>query len=192
MSKRYWLVNVLDASGSMSGLSKATVEGYNKFLLGQKEQGKTLVSTYLFNSQSTVVRELDTIEEALMNHSEYRAEGNTALYDAVGKAIEKTLGISQHFVHDFQIIVNIMTDGAENASTHYTLGTLKALIQECQEKYHWTFIFSGANIDVSKTAANMNIKKDYVFEYQATEAGVDEAFEQITQSTFKIKKGKKQ
>ena len=187
MSKRYWLVNLLDASGSMSRLASATVEGYNRFLLGQKDQGKNWVSTYLFNSQSTVVRELDTIEDSLMNHDEYHAGANTALYDAVGKAIEKTLGVSKHFVHDFQIIFNIITDGEENASTHYTLETLKALIQECQEKYHWTFIFSGANIDVAKTDAKMNIKKEYVFEYKATEQGVDEAFDQINQSTFKIK-----
>lgn len=50
------LVFILDRSGSMSGLEKDTIGGFNSMLEKQRrEPGDALVSTVLFNSRTQIV-----------------------------------------------------------------------------------------------------------------------------------------
>ena len=49
--------------------------------------------------------------------------------------------------------------GLENASRKYSFTDVKKLIQNQQEKYHWEFLFLGANIDAIKVAGSMGINR---------------------------------
>lgn len=52
------LVFILDKSGSMSGLEKDTVGGFNSMLKKQKESsGEVLVTTVLFNHETETVHD---------------------------------------------------------------------------------------------------------------------------------------
>ena len=52
------LVFVLDRSGSMSGLEKDTIGGFNSMLERQrKEPGDALVSTVLFDNEAKVIHD---------------------------------------------------------------------------------------------------------------------------------------
>ena len=52
------LVFILDRSGSMSGLESDTIGGFNSMLAQQKkEAGEALVSTVLFDNESTVIHD---------------------------------------------------------------------------------------------------------------------------------------
>ena len=52
------LVFILDRSGSMSGLEADTIGGFNSMLAQQKkEAGEALVSTVLFDNDSTVIHD---------------------------------------------------------------------------------------------------------------------------------------
>lgn len=52
------LVFILDKSGSMSGLEKDTVGGFNSMLKKQKESGgEVLVTTVLFNHEMETVHD---------------------------------------------------------------------------------------------------------------------------------------
>ena len=52
------LVFILDRSGSMAGLEKDTIGGFNSMLEKQKrETGKALVSTVLFHHEATVLHD---------------------------------------------------------------------------------------------------------------------------------------
>lgn len=63
------LVFILDRSGSMSGLERDTIGGFNAMIEKQKKQdGECIVSTVLFNNDSQVIHDrvpLDKIEPNL-------------------------------------------------------------------------------------------------------------------------------
>ena len=79
------LVFILDRSGSMSGLERDTVGGFNSMLRKQKtEPGECLVSTLLFDSETAVIHDripLDRVPE--LTREQYCVRGTTALLDAV-------------------------------------------------------------------------------------------------------------
>lgn len=83
------IVFILDESGSMSGLEKDTVGGFNSFIKEQRKiEGEALVSVVLFNENSKLLYdrvELSKIET--MTENQYCPGGCTALLDAVGNAL---------------------------------------------------------------------------------------------------------
>lgn len=83
------LIFILDRSGSMSGLEKDTIGGFNSMIEKQKrEDGQALVSTVLFDNESVVIHDrlpLDRVPP--LTEGEYHTRGCTALLDAVGGAI---------------------------------------------------------------------------------------------------------
>ena len=83
------LVFILDRSGSMAGLEKDTIGGFNSMIAKQKkEAGEALVSTVLFDGESTVIHDrLPLHRVPPMTEKEYFTRGCTALLDAVGGAI---------------------------------------------------------------------------------------------------------
>ena len=83
------IVFILDKSGSMSGLEKDTIGGYNSFIEKQKKvEGEALVSTVLFSDQNEVIHDRVPISKIEpMNDAQYSVGGCTALLDAIGGAI---------------------------------------------------------------------------------------------------------
>lgn len=81
------LVFILDRSGSMSGLEKDTIGGFNSMLEKQrKEPGEAMVSTVLFDNEIEVVHDRIGIKEVpKLTEEEYFVRGCTALLDAVGE-----------------------------------------------------------------------------------------------------------
>ncbi len=83
------LVFIIDRSGSMHGLEKDTIGGFNSMIEKQKKQdGKCYVSTVLFDDVSTVLHDrlpLENVPE--MTENDYFVGGCTALIDAIGSAI---------------------------------------------------------------------------------------------------------
>lgn len=80
------IVFILDKSGSMSGLEKDTIGGYNSFIEKQKKvEGEALVSTVLFSDQNEVIHDRVPISKIEpMNDAQYSVGGCTALLDAIG------------------------------------------------------------------------------------------------------------
>ena len=78
------IVFILDKSGSMSGLEKDTIGGYNSFIERQKKvEGEAYVSTVLFSNYSNVIHDrvpLEKIEP--MTEEQYTTDGCT--YGRIG------------------------------------------------------------------------------------------------------------
>ena len=74
------LVFILDRSGSMSGLERDTIGGFNSMIDKQKkEDGEAVVSTALFDNESVVIHDrlpLDKVPR--MTEKEYFTRGCTA------------------------------------------------------------------------------------------------------------------
>ena len=134
------LVFILDRSGSMSGLERDTIGGFNSMIEKQKkEEGKAMVSTVLFDSESMVIHDrlpLDRVPR--MTEREYFTRGCTALLDAVGGAIHHIGNVHKYARKEDvpeKTLFIITTDGYENASKRYDYEKVRKMIERQKEKY---------------------------------------------------------
>lgn len=178
------LVFILDRSGSMGGLERDTIGGFNSLIEKQKKQdGKCYVSTVLFDHETEVIHdrvELENIKP--MTDEDYYVRGCTALIDAIGGAIHHIGNIHKYArnedVPEHTMFV-IMTDGYENASHIYTSDRVKAMIERQKEKYGWEFLFIGANIDAVETASHFGIGEDRAVNYHADSRGTNIVYDTV-------------
>ena len=134
------LVFILDRSGSMSGLERNTIGGFNSMIEKQKkEEGKAVVSTVLFDNESVVIHDrlpLDIVPR--MTEEEYFTRGCTALLDAVGGAIHHIGNVHKYARKEDvpeKTMFIITTDGYENASRRYDYDKVRKMIERQKEKY---------------------------------------------------------
>ncbi|MBU5668408.1 VWA domain-containing protein [Peptoniphilus sp. MSJ-1] len=172
------LIFILDRSGSMYGLEKDTIGGYNSMLEKQKNiQGECKITTVLFNHKTEVIHNrVDMNEVRKLTEKDYEVYGNTALLDAIGESIENMVSVERHTKEEYQaekILFVIITDGMENSSREYSLSQIKTMIENQRKNYNWEFIFLGANIDSIETARILGIDEDNAVNYHADKKGTE-------------------
>lgn len=189
------LVFILDKSGSMEGLEKDTIGGFNSMIERQKkEAGEAYVSTILFNEESKVIHDRVAIKDvSKLTEEEYYVEGCTALLDAVGGAIKHIGNIHKYTrkedVPDKTLFV-ITTDGMENASRSYGYREVKRLITNQREKYGWEFIFLGANIDAEGEGEKFGIRREMAVKYHSDEEGTELNYRVIGDAISYVRRNK--
>ncbi len=175
---------ILDESGSMYDMTQHTINGCNETINTIRTAQETYaemqnhyVSIYAFQSGSHIpsrylIKNQPIAEVSHINGKMYRPNGMTPLYDAVGS----TLVDLKTIVKECELAigsVTIITDGYENASRHYTHEKVARMIADLKEQ-GWKFNFIGANIDVDRTAASLNI--DNALMFRQDEKGTREMF----------------
>ncbi|MCG1023193.1 vWA domain-containing protein [Sutcliffiella horikoshii] len=177
------IIFLLDRSGSMSGLERDTIGGFNSFLKRQcQHEGETLVTTVLFDDEVEVLWNGVDAKSLTLTREDYYVRGSTSLLDAVGKTILDVgvrLANTPEASRPRNVIFVITTDGMENSSMEFTYSRVKELIRHQQEKYSWQFIFMGANIDVAKEADSLGINKEHAYQFEATEKGVEIMYDSV-------------
>ena len=176
------LVYILDKSGSMQGLEKDTIGGYNAMLAQQRTvEGDCVITTVLFDNQYQLLHDrIDIRAVRPLTQREYFVGGSTALLDAIGKTIDKIHTAQKNTAEDYRaerVLFVIITDGAENASRRYSSMEVKKMITRQKEKYGWEFLFLGANIDAVETAAGFGIGADRAVNYRADSQGTQLNYE---------------
>ena len=172
---------ILDRSASMYPLRGAAVQGYNGILevvRNAQEQNALVQQNYItlsfFNDSVTNVFDCDTVQsipDLLLD--DYRPQGNTALWDAVGVSLD-SLKIKLDSLENATAVVTIISDGLENASKHYSIYAVADRIDALKGQ-GVMFVFMGTNQDVAQTAASLHIDNYRVFEYTAE--GMKEAWQ---------------
>lgn len=152
---------VLDESGSMYNSVDDVIGGFQKLIDEQKgeKNGECIISLYRFS---------DTVKKDYIGKSvnevpklDYSPGGCTAMNDGVGTAIDeigKWLSDMNESERPSKNMIVIMTDGKENASKEYNFDTVKAKIKHQEEKYSWTFVYMGTNLQDLKDANRLGIK----------------------------------
>ena len=192
------MVFILDRSGSMCGLEKDTIGGFNSMIKQQKQAGgSAVVSTVLFDDEIKVLHDRVAIDKiGNMTDEDYFTCGCTALLDAVGGAIHHIGNIHKYARNDDvpeKTIFVIITDGLENSSRRYNLAKVKKMISRQKEKYGWEFLFVGANIDAVHTAGAMGIQEDNAVDYVADSEGTEVVYSVLSETVINIReKGKMQ
>lgn len=178
------LVFIIDRSGSMAGLEKDTIGGFNAMIANQKKQdGECYVSTVLFDNIAEVLHDRRKLADIKpMTEKDYTVRGSTALLDAIGGAIHHIGNIHkyarQEDVPDNTVFV-ITTDGMENSSRCYSINQLKRMIERQKERYGWEFLFIGANIDTVETASSIGICRERAADYVQTKKGIRNLYNAI-------------
>ena len=175
------IIYILDRSGSMHNLTADTIGGYNSMIEKQKnEPGEAYVTTVLFDDGYELLHDHVNIKEIQpITNKEYYAKGCTALLDAVGKTINSIgsrLSATPEEERPEKVILVIVTDGLENSSCEFDKQTVKDMIEHQQNKYSWTFMFLGANMDAVSEAASYGISSGYSRTYMANSRGTDAVY----------------
>jgi hypothetical protein len=170
------LAFILDRSGSMGSVAAAAIEGFNLFLRAQQTTpGQARLTLVLFDDEYLVpAQSLPVIEVLPLDHRTYVPRNSTALLDAIGRTIDE-LGARLSAIPEPErpgkVIVAILTDGLENASTRYTWRNVAARIRHQTRVYQWEFLFLGANQDAIATAAQLHIAAENAATYQPDSVG---------------------
>ncbi len=186
------LVFILDRSGSMSGLEKDTIGGFNSMLEKQcREPGEAVVSTVLFDNVSEVIHDRIAISKVPeLTDREYYVRGCTALLDAVGGAIHHIGNVHKYArkedVPEKTLFV-ITTDGMENASRYYSYDRVRHMIERQKKRYGWEFIFLGANIDAATEAGKFGIDEAMAANYHCDEIGTALNYEVISEAITSVR-----
>ncbi len=186
------IVFILDRSGSMSGLEKDTIGGFNSILLRQREEGsKTLISTVLFDNEQEVIHDRVNLNYVQpLTSKEYYVRGSTALLDAIGLSIDHIAKIHKYSRPEDRpdkTLFVITTDGMENSSHIYSYSKIKQMIKKEKSQYGWEFIFLGANIDSEAVAESIGINKEYAADFVADSLGNAKAYESINEAITMFK-----
>ena len=185
------LVFVLDRSGSMEGMERAVIDGFNQLVEKQRRvPGRTLVSVELFDDRFDVLydrTELDRVRP--LTGREYFPRGCTALLDAVGRAI-RHIARKQREARPAErpghTLFVINTDGLENASREYTRERIREMVRE-EEKYGWEFLFLGANIDSYAEAHGLGIRAELTCNVVADAAGWEAQYESVSEAAASLR-----
>lgn len=186
------LVFIIDRSGSMSGLEKDTIGGFNSMIEEQKRRdGECYVSTVLFDNVSEVLHDRVKLSEVpKMTGEDYVVRGCTALIDAIGGAIHHIGNIHKYARPEdvpAHTLFVITTDGCENASHIYSADSVRKTIEKLKKNFGWEFIFIGANIDAAETADSFGIGGDRAVNYNADSKGTAIVYEAVSKAVEKVR-----
>lgn len=181
------LVFILDKSGSMAGLEKDTIGGFNSMLEKQKKvEGECRITTVLFDHEYTLLHDrIDIKAVSPMTEEEYFVGGCTALLDAIGITINKLATVQKNTAEEYRadkVMFVIITDGEENASREYSAKKVRSMITKEKTENNWEFIFLGANIDAIETASRFGIDADHAVDYVPDEEGTRLNFEAMAET----------
>lgn len=151
---------VIDESGSMWGSEDDILGGFNRLIEDQKKEvnGECIVSLYRF--ADSVKRDflgtpLNEVPELM-----YSPGGCTAMNDGIGRAITEIgewLNNMDESERPSKNMIVIMTDGQENCSMEYGLGQVRDMIKHQEEKYNWSFVYMGSDLNSLSDAHSLGI-----------------------------------
>lgn len=186
------LVFVLDKSGSMSGLEKDTIGGFNSMLKKQRrETGDVVISTILFDDRMQVLHDREDLSGINdLTDKDYQVGGSTALLDALGNSIRHINKVQKALPEDerpAKTMFVITTDGQENSSHDFTYDKIKKMVEKKQEKKQWEFLFLGANMDAISAAADIGIKADRAANFHCDAIGTAVNYSALSKAVSKFR-----
>lgn len=185
MKKRTEIVTILDKSASMRKHTLDVIRGLNSFIEQQKgELGEANFTLVQFNERVKIAAITKTLKDTPeISSADFCAEGQTALYDAIGLTVESTSSrLSRLLDQDFTpsgVIICIMTDGEENASSQFTLREISKIIRHKTEVFGWKFYFFAATEAAALEGQKLGIPKDHLVRHDNSSDGFQIAYKKM-------------
>jgi hypothetical protein len=189
MKKDYTkIVFVVDRSGSMSKIAADIIGGYNGFIKEQKalNHGSCDVSFYQFDDVYESVYENRVLNEVKdLDDKTYVPRNMTALYDAIGKTINRlgeTLKNLNESERPEKILFVVITDGLENSSSEFTSQQINKMIKHQTEKYNWQFSYIGANQDAWAVGGSLGFAEKDTITWASNKGGTEKLWNSLTRN----------
>ena len=159
---------LLDASGSMADCYNMTLSTLNEQIASMRNLQKKFPDQDIRFSVSDFSDDYrmwfppkSIGQVSKVGEQDYQLRGCTALWDALGTLITRTV---DHVGEDApakgtSVSIMVVTDGYENASRVFSPGALRALIDRLTQK-GWEFRFIGADIDPLAVTRDLGIDAD--------------------------------
>ena len=169
------ITTILDRSGSMGRIHEQVIRSFNDFLAEQKAvEGEAKISLIQFDNQYEVNYEGIDIQKAEdLNATTYMPRASTALNDAIGRTITN-MKVRLKDTND-NVVVVITTDGMENASVEYRRSQIREMINECEEKLGWKFMYLAADDSSFEEYEGMGMQRGRSFKSGRGRRGYDNA-----------------
>lgn len=187
------LALVVDRSGSMYNIAD-DVRGSVKQFIGEQKKinGKATLTVAQFDHSYEVIHDFKDIKEVDEEKfaNEYDPRGATALLDAIGRttlALTQRLDSMPEADKPKRVVVAVITDGEENASTQFTIEQIREMIKG-KEASGWDFMFLGATLDTIQVAKNMGFTESKAAVYATSK--MDQCMEMLSAQMTKARLGK--
>lgn len=166
-NKKTEIILVIDNSGSMWS-TKTDMKGGLKTFLEKQKGGEGICKITQYDFSSKVSRKFENVDVANVGEITILPSGGTALYDAVGTAINEVgarLAKEKKENRPDLVVVCVLTDGQENSSREFTQKQIKDLISHQESKYSWEFTFLGEGLDVQNQGMQTGFSFDKSMAY---------------------------
>lgn len=165
MKKMLDVVFILDKSGSMGGSEESTITSFNEYLEKEKMNDyRTRITTILFsNDYNYLYKGIDVCKVSPLTRDDYNVEGCTALYDAIGSAINYIDKCDTD-----KVLFIIITDGYENASKEFNKEMVCRMIKSHS---NYEFIYIGADIDSYLAGSSIGIRCSNIANFKKDRKG---------------------
>ena len=168
---------ILDESGSMHSIYHQALTGANETIQSTRaaqEKYPDQDHRFTFVTFNTIAPCIKTVidDEPVagvkdLTEADYNPAACTPLFDAMGRAIT---ALERKVKEGDSVLVTVITDGYENASSEYSGAAVKALVARLREK-GWTFVYIGANQDAVEVAKGLSIDNSLNFDASAEGTG---------------------
>lgn len=175
---------LLDRSGSMSAIADNVVVGFDTFFAEQKAQnGSATVTLVQFDGDAPhdVLVDAKPLAAVRSIRGRFTPRGMTPLYDAIGMILDRAERHVAAGGHPADQLVVIFSDGAENASSHWTRRRIDERIANLRAA-GWTFVFLGANQDSYETGGQMSMAAGSTANFAFSPAGVAGAYSRLSEN----------
>lgn len=175
-----YIAIVVDASSSMAGLQADVIKNFNDLLNSIKatdaqENQESIISFYSFADLVTVLMANVPVSAIKpLDMTTYVPNGNTALLDATGQAIQQLEATFIPADVDAAYLVMVLTDGEENRSQKFGTGTLAVLMNRVQATDRWTLTFQLPPGKKNRFCLTFGIPEGNCIEWEATAQGMRE------------------
>ena len=185
---------LLDRSGSMATMADDVIGGFNRLLADQQADGPdarmTLVQFDSEDAQEVLADALPITEMVAIDRSTFVPRGATPLLDAtgvlLGRAASRASVLASVGQPTEEVVVVSITDGQENASREFSLGTVRRLIDD-RTREGWTFVFLGAALDVYGEAGGLGYGPGNTQSFASSSDGAVAAFSSLSQATSNMR-----
>lgn len=184
-------VRVIDRTGSMKRHAPIVIQAANDqldALAGSKAADSILMSTFLFNTSSTVLHSYLPLDKAVrLDDSNYQPNDQTALYDAVLNAITSMVSYVQSLLDTgmtLKVVMVVISDGEDNYSKH-SVSEVKSVIADLINQEIYTFAFVAFGSEAHGIADAMGIPAKNVIESSADAHSIRVGFEEVSKSVIR-------
>jgi hypothetical protein len=142
---------LLDRSGSMATMWSQALDGINGYVRKLNDLNADVMLAVFDTNGHDVLRNTNTLDWKPLTQEEVSPRGGTPLLDSAGRIMWNMMDSKAE-----RAILVVVTDGYENASTHFKAEHIKEMTRTLTTKYNYDIVFLGANFDGIQDVAAQN------------------------------------